>query len=207
MDRRNPHNSYYYKPLDQAAPIYVPPSHSTQRILPVPQKAGQGDYNYGMPGQASPVYVPPSKGADQRSREAMQKEPKNLSMSDVHSKKEIQRLSSTNAALMRALDDAHQGTPEGNLPPTEYPKLPSHTSFAPADRVAAQNVGIQAATAPQTPTVQAPRPVPPAAPQGMQPNPQQANFARSQNPAFSVNQGMPDMSALDEAYRRQSQGG
>lgn len=206
MDRRNPHNSYYYKPLDQAAPIYVPPSHSTQRILPVPQKAGQGDYSYGMPGQASPVYVPPSKGADQRSREAMQKEPKNLSMSDERSKKEIQRLSSTNEALMRALDESAANT-GGNMPETEYPKLPSHTSFAPADRVAAQNVGIRAASPPQAPPVQAPRPIPPAAPQAMQPSPQQMNFTRSQNPAFNVGQGMPDMSALDEAYRRQSQGG
>jgi hypothetical protein len=41
----------------------------------------------------------------------------------------------------------------------------------------------------------------------MQMNPQQGNFAQSQNPAFNVNRGMPDMSALDEAYRRQSQGG
>lgn len=66
-DRRNPHNSYYYKPMDQAAPVYVPPSRSTQRTLPVPQRAGQGDYHYGMPGQASPVYVP---GSSEKQRTA-----------------------------------------------------------------------------------------------------------------------------------------
>lgn len=208
MDRRNPHNSYQYKPMDQAAPIYIPPSKSTQRIQPVPQKAGQGDYHYGMPGQAAPIYVPPSKGADKRVRDFMKREPKQLgaSLSDERSKKEIERLTSTNEALMKALDQSAENT-GGNMPETEYPKLPSHTSFAPADRVAAQNVGIQAATAPRPQATPPASPLPPMAPQGMQPNPQQQNFARSQNPAFSVGAPMPDMSALDEAYRRQSQGG
>lgn len=189
--------------MDQAAPIYIPPSKGTQRIHPVPQKAGQGDYHYGMPGQAAPIYVPPSKGADQRARDYMKREPK-VALSDERSKKEIARLSSTNEALMKALDQSAANT-GGNMPETEYPKLPSHTSFAPADRVAAQNVGIQAASAP--PPAQ-PRPMPPMAPpQGMQADPQQQNFARSSNPAFNVGAPMPDMSALDEAYRRQSQGG
>lgn len=177
--------------MDQAAPIYIPPSKGTQRIQPVPQKAGQGDYHYGMPGQAAPIYVPPSKGAK-------------VALSDERSKKEIERLSSTNEALMKALDQSASNT-GGNMPETEYPKLPSHTSFAPADRVAAQNVGIQAASAPPPAP---PRPMPPMVPpQGMQANPQQQNFARSNNPAFNIGAPMPDMSALDEAYRRQSQGG
>lgn len=134
-----------------------------------------------------------------------------MSMSDKRSKDEIKRLSSTNEALMAALDDAHQNTPEGNLPETEYPIMPSNTrlqsrgSFAdaPADKVAAQNVGMQAA---QSPPPQA-APAPQRPPQGMQPNPQQQNFARSNNPAFNVGGGMPDLSALDEAYRRQGMGG
>jgi hypothetical protein len=258
MDPRNPHNSYYYKPLDQAAPIYVPPSSSTRRIQPVPQKTGQTEYHYGMPGQATPIYVPPSKGADARVRENQKREPKNLSardraiyehrripgspgdpemedpkmddekkgsggggmmsgligkfiggggmaaLSDERSKKEIQRLESTNDALMKALDTSAANT-GGNMPETEYPQLPAHTRFAdaPAEKVAAQNVGMQAAQQPPM----APQAAPQAPPQGMQPNPQQQNFARSANPAFNVNRGMPDMSALDEAYRRQGMGG
>lgn len=204
MDPRNPHNSYRYQPMDQAAPIYVPPSNSTKRIMPVPQAEGQGDYHYGRPGEAVPSYIPSS--AD--SKKAKMKP--GVAMSDEHSKKHIERLNAKNDALMAALDEASQNQ-GGNMPETEYPKLPSHTNFAPADRVAAQNVGIQAASAPpQAPAPQAappPRPMPPPPPQGMQANPQQANFARSQNPAFNVGGGMPDMSALDEAYRRQSQGG
>lgn len=257
MDRRNPHNSYSYKPMDQAAPIYVPPSHATQRIMPVPQKEGQTEYHYGMPGSATPVYVPPSKsagqappkGPSQMSQSSMagymkplvQSQPMRqvgpmpqqaparkpagggggmmggmmgsmagggaggmmAGLSDEHSKKEIQRLSSANDALTRALDaTASKTAGEGNMPPTEYPSMPDNTRFqaashgdfadAPAERVAAQNVGMQAAQQP---------------PQGMQPNPQQANFARSQNPAFNVGSGMPDLSELDEAYKRQGQGG
>lgn len=125
----------------------------------------------------------------------------------------VAALKAKNAALEAALDEAsrRQG---GNMPPTEYPSLPQNTRFPsranfpddPADKVAAQNVGLQAAQAPQPP--RPPIAAPPApAPQAMQPNPQQQNFAQSQNPAFNVNRGMPDMSALDEAYRRQSQGG
>ena len=119
-------------------------------------------------------------------------------LSDSRSKEEIRRLQSTNEALTQALDVAHAKTGEGLLPPTEYPRLPSRTSFADtpaANKVAAQNVGLQAAAAP---------PVPPAP---MQPNPQQANMARSANPAFNVGAAPPDLSALDEAYRRQGMGG
>lgn len=128
-----------------------------------------------------------------------------LALSDRHSKDEIKRLNSTNDALMAALDDAKAKTPEGNMPATEYPSMPSRTSFADApaaNKVAAQNVGMQAASAPP------PQAAPPGPPQGMQASPQQQNFAKSQNPAFNVGGGgMPDMSALDEAYRRQSMGG
>jgi hypothetical protein len=135
----------------------------------------------------------------------MMKPKSEVMLSDKNSKKEIEKLKSTNEALMAALDDSSQAAPQGsNMPATEYPKLPSHTSFAPADRVAAQNVGIQAASAPPPQAVSPARPMPP---QGMQANPQQQNFARSQNPAFNVGAPMPDMAALDEAYRRQSQGG
>lgn len=145
-----------------------------------------------------------------------------MSMSDKNSKEHIQRLSAKNDALMAALDQANEAAPQGsNMPATEYPKLPSHTNFAPADRVSAQNVGLQhAISGGQTsPTQQAQMrqmvdsppsqaaPAPQAPPQGMQANPQQQNFARSQNPAFNVNTGAPDMSALDEAFRRQSMGG
>jgi len=130
-----------------------------------------------------------------------------MSMSDEHSKKEIHRLESTNEALMRALDSSSANTPQSNnMPATEYPRLPSNTRFAdaPAEKVAAQNVGMQAAQPQQAPPPQAALQGPP---QGMQANPQQQNFARSNNPAFQVNQGMPDLSALDEAYRRQGMGG
>lgn len=138
-------------------------------------------------------------------------------LSDRHSKEKIQKLSSTNEALMAALDSAHANTPESNLPPTEYPsmpantRLPSRANFADspaANKVAAQNVGMQAA-APPPPQAPPPRaaPAPQAPPGGMQANPQQQNFARSNNPAFNVGGGMPDLSALDEAYRRQGMGG
>jgi hypothetical protein len=199
MDPRLPHNAYRYKPMDQAAPIYIPPSKSTQRILPVPQEEGQGDYHYGRPGEVRPTYIPSS--ADSKKDKKMKT---GMSKSDERSKKEISRLESTNEALMKALDDSAANT-GGNMPETEYPSLPSRTSFADtpaADKVAAQNVGIQAASAPPPQAAPAPQ-----APPQMQPNPQQQNFAQSQNPAFNVNRGMPDMSALDEAYRRQSQGG
>ena len=79
---------------------------------------------------------------------------------------------------------AYQG---GNLPPTEYPRLPSHTQFAPlppspqAQQVAAQNQQLMAP--PAQPLV----PVPPV--------PQGNAFPR---PAPA----RPDLSALDEAYRR-----
>ena len=123
-------------------------------------------------------------------------------LSDSRSKEEIRRLQSTNEALTQALDVAHAKTGEGLLPPTEYPRLPSHTNFADtpaANKVAAQNVGLQAAAAPAA--------SPPPGPMAMQPNPQQANMARSANPAFNVGAAPPDLSALDEAYRRQGMGG
>lgn len=207
MDRHNPHNSYKYHPSYNAAPIYIPPSKGTQRILPVPQKKGQGDYDYGMPGQASPVYVPPSKHS---------------SMSDEHSKKQIERLSQQNDSLTKALSGA-TGAPSGSMPTENYPRIPSYTrvgvrsgeteqQFAdrnpeefdawadsegwsgspnsperafreapnsPSNVVAAQNTGIQAMQPPQ---------LPPQAPQGPSP--------------FSFDRSPVDLSALDEAYRR-----
>lgn len=206
----NPHNSYYYKPLDQAAPIYLPPSRSTRSILPVPQKSGQGDYHYGMPGQASPVYIPPSPSAGKRMA-------KNQVMSDERSKSEIRRLESANDALTQALgqqsDDGqdeymrhvapksganyakrYDGGPADRI---YYPEqwdardhggevVPSHASFpnAPAEKVAAQNVGLQQATPPPPPVAQG--------------NPR---------PGFDVSRGTPDLSALDEAYARMGRGG
>jgi len=109
-------------------------------------------------------------------------------LSDRHSKEEIQRLSSKNDALTAALNQAHAAHgDESNLPPTEYPRLPSHTQFAPlppspqAQQVAAQNQQLMAP--PAQPLV----PVPPV--------PQGNAFPR---PAPA----RPDLSALDEAYRR-----
>ena len=171
-DRRNPHNSYYYQQPGQASPIYVPPSKSTQRILPVPQREGQGDFHYGMPGQAAPNYVPGSK----------KRMAKTYVKSDERSKTEIRKLEEKNAALTAALDGA---TTEGNMPPTEYPTLPSHTRFAPdpADTVAAQNVAM----------------APPPAPPPVQATPMAP--ARPAAPAWNGN-APPDLSALDEAYRR-----
>jgi hypothetical protein len=209
MDPRNPHNSYYYKPLDQAAPIYVPPSHSTQRILPVPQEAGKdGREFYGMPGQARPIYIPDS--ADIRKEKAANmKNPHGpeVAMSDRHSKEEIQRLSSKNDALTAALDQAHAQTGgQGNLPPTEYPRLPAHTNFPTSpqeNQVTAQNAGIQQSMRP--PPGPPPQMGPP--PQPLVPTPQAPQGAPS--PGFNVQNGPPDLSQLDEAYRRigSTQGG
>lgn len=119
-------------------------------------------------------------------------------LSDERSKKEIARLEGQNDALTAALDKSFTGS---NMPPTEYPRMPENTRLpvgqanfpdAPAEKVAAQNVAMQA-TAPQ--------------PMGMQPNPSQSNMTMSQSPAFNVQRGAPDLSALDEAYKRMGQGG
>lgn len=209
-DRRNPHNSYYYQQPGQASPIYVPPSKSTQRILPVPQREGQGDFHYGMPGQASPNYVPGSK----------KRMAKTYVKSDERSKTEIRKLEEKNAALTAALE-GDQGSPgeymrsvapksgakyaerysEGLTGAVEYPYTwdardhggravpgngmgPMQARFAdapdPADTVAAQNVAM---APPPAPPPMAPRPVAPAW------NPTAGNAP-------------PDLSALDEAYRR-----
>ena len=166
--------------MDQAAPIYIPPSKSTRHILPVPQKPGQGDYHYGMPGQASPIYIPPSS---------------HTATSDVHSKREIERLSAQNDSLTKALSGA-TGAPSGSMPTESYPMLPTSTKFqpaqasrasfedapgSPANTVAAQNVGIQA----------------------MQPQPQPQAPTASQAPSpFGFKPPPVDLSELDEAYRR-----
>jgi hypothetical protein len=123
-------------------------------------------------------------------------------MSDERSKEEIQRLESTNEALTKALDVSAAQAPGGNLPATQYPQLPANTrvpsmgNFADtpaANTVAAQNVGLQGGAPP-----------PPA----MQPSPQQSNFGRSTSSAFQgVGGGRPDLSQLDEAYKRMGQGG
>ncbi len=185
MDPRNPHNSYYYKPLDQAAPIYIPPSHSTQRTLPVPQQEGQNEYMYGRPGEAKPTYIPPSGSSNMN-------KPKHM-LSDEHSKTQIQKLEAKNSALESALSGGYQG---GNMPETEYPKLPAHTNFPmppmspAAQTVAQQNAALAPAAAPQM--------APP--PQPLVPTPAMPQMARS--PGFNVGSGPPDLSQLDEAYRR-----
>jgi hypothetical protein len=186
--------------MDQAAPIYVPPSGSTRAILPVPQREGQGDYHYGMPGQAAPVYIPPSPSAGKRMA-------KNT-LSDERSKSEIKRLESTNEALTQALDQATNSATQGNLPATEYPKLPQNTrlpsraNFADtpaANTVAAQNVGLlQSQAAPQMAPTAAPLVPTPPVPRPMA------------NPGFNPGRPMPDLSELDQAYRnigRQQGGG
>jgi hypothetical protein len=61
-----------------------------------------------------------------------------------------------------------------------------------ANKVAAQNVGMQALSAPP------PSPLP---------APQAAASPPVARPGFNVGGGMPDLSALDEAYRRQGMGG
>ena len=128
-------------------------------------------------------------------------------LSDKNSKEEIRRLESTNDALTDALADSHQG---GNMPDTEYPKMPANTRFSAPSRasfadspaantVAAQNVGLTKAQ----PGAMAP---PPAIPANMQPGAMpQAQQAAVPNMGFRP----PDMSQLDNAYRRfgQQQGG
>jgi hypothetical protein len=116
-----------------------------------------------------------------------------MGMSDERSKKEIQRLESANDALTQALSSKAE-YPDTGAPSPGMQALgqqtppPSHASFAdaPADKVAAQNVGLQQATPPAAP--------PPVA-QG------------NRNPAFNVSRGTPDLSALDEAYARMGRGG
>lgn len=280
-DRRNPHNSYYYKPLDQAAPIYVPPSHSTQHILPVPQQEGQTEYHYGRPGEAKPFYIP---GSDEIRKAKGQHMSQNMSgggngpygyaalppqiqnqpmrpmqpmpqqappprdsgggimgmakgmmggggaamgLSDRHSKEEIQRLTAKNDALTKAFtgnrpasfsnvgtdgltderrkyySEQEQHAHGTGRPPMSTDLARWSSSFGgaePADRVAAQNVGIQATSGAQH------------SPTGMPPTQEQprggGEIPTPQGPPGPTYAGpMPDLTALDEAYRRQSQGG
>lgn len=128
-------------------------------------------------------------------------------MSDARSKEEIRRLESTNDALTKALDaSASRGAGESNLPPTEYPRLPQntrvpvgHSNFADtpaANTVAAQNVGMQAGGDGMAP--------PHAVPANMAP------MAIPQGRPATVGMGWqepPDLSALDDAYRKMGQGG
>jgi hypothetical protein len=106
-------------------------------------------------------------------------------MSDKNSKEEIQRLESANDALTQALSskasypDTHAASPgmqalgQQDAPGQSDIRDPWADRDTPAaNKVAAQNVGM-AATTPNGPSA-----------------------------GFQVNQGMPDMSALDEAYRR-----
>jgi len=120
-----------------------------------------------------------------------------MGMSDEHSKKEIQRLESANDALTAALSSKAEysdtGAPSSGMQALgQQASPPSRANFAdaPADKVAAQNVGLQQ-----------------GAPIGMQPNPSQSNMAMSKSPAFNVSRGSPDLSALDEAYARMGRGG
>lgn len=163
------------------------------RPMPSPQMRPQM-----RPMQAPPVR--PAMGGPQ------------MAVSDERSKKEIQRLQSANDALTQAL----HGRPKPEMDRDVYP---SHADFPDAagtldrrspyadtpaaNKVAAQNVGMQAAAAAPAATP----PAPPAPVGGMQPNPQQANMARSANPAFDFGAQPPDLSGLDEAYRRQGMGG
>lgn len=116
-------------------------------------------------------------------------------LSDERSKKEIQRLESANSALTKALSSKAEypdtsAASSGMQALGQQSASPSRASFpdAPADKVAAQNVAMGA-----------PPPQPMAQPQ---PQPQAAA-----NPGFNVSRGMPDLAALDEAYRRQGMGG
>lgn len=112
-------------------------------------------------------------------------------LSDERSKKEIQELESANDALTKALS-ARPEYPDTSAPSPGLQALgqqenlgPMQARFAdapdPANTVAAQNVGLQQ----QQPQAAAPAPRP-TAPQW--------------NP--TAGQSPPDLSALDEAYRR-----
>jgi hypothetical protein len=115
-----------------------------------------------------------------------------MGMSDENSKKEIQRLSSANQALTKALG-AKVEYPDVNAPSSGGQALgvqrsaPSHADFADtpaANRVAGQNVGLS--TGGQAPPMQ------------QQPAPQ----AQQQGSPFAFSRSAPDLSALDEAYRK-----
>lgn len=105
--------------------------------------------------------------------------------SDERSKKEIERLSAQNSALTRALGS------QASYPNTAAPSsgmqalgqqenlgpMQARFSDAPADRVAAQNAALG-----QAPQASVAQPAPSA--------------------GFQVPRDMPDLTALDEAYRR-----
>jgi hypothetical protein len=108
-----------------------------------------------------------------------------MGMSDERSKKEIQRLESANQALTRALS-TKVDYPNTQAPSSGAQALGQQENLGPmqarftdtpaANRVAAQNVGLNG---------------------GTQPVAQQQPSA-----GFQVNSRPPDLSALDEAYRR-----
>jgi hypothetical protein len=116
-------------------------------------------------------------------------------LSDERSKKEIARLETANSALSRALSSKAeypdtaapspglQALGQQEAPPSQanFPDAPD----SPANQVAAQNVGMQQQAGAATPM---------AVPQ-------------AQGGGFGFKPGMPDMSALDEAYARMGRGG
>jgi hypothetical protein len=137
-----------------------------------------------------------------------------MGMSDERSKKEIARLESANDALTKALGGKVE-YPDTNAPSSGLQALgqqdapPSHADFSDtpaANKVAAQNVGMQQAGAAADQQFETNKADYMRA-SGMQPSPSQSNMTMSQNPAFNVSRGTPDLSALDEAYQRMGRGG
>jgi predicted lipid-binding transport protein (Tim44 family) len=172
---------------------------------PMPQTAGgMGPYGAGGGGYAPRVQAQPLKRPERQPEAAPAKSGDGgmlggmmggmmSGLSDKHSKEEISRLEGANEALSRALSSS-ASYPDTNAPSSGMQALgqqnapPSHANFADtpaANKVAAQNVGMQQGSGPP--------PVPMAQGNG--------------NPAFNVNRGAPDLSALDEAYKRMGQGG
>ncbi len=201
---------YHYGMPGQASPVYVPPSAGAgqRSVRPMPRpttaeaspgKDKNDDSRRLLASKMGEKFAGGSGGMAGGSG-ASGGGGMMAMMSDERSKKEIARLEGANEALTSALS----ASPAASYPDTNAPSsgmqalgqqngLPSSASFPDspaADKVAAQNVGLQQG-----------QPMP------MQPNPSQSNMGRSASPAFNVGAQPPDLAALDEAYKRMGQGG
>lgn len=121
-------------------------------------------------------------------------------MSDKRSKEEIQRLEGANEALSKALSSKAE-YPDTRQPSSGMQALgqqttpPAHASFPAAPQLSPAAASVAAGNRAMAPMVQQPQ------------APQQAPAAQPGTGPFAVNLQRPDLSQLDEAYRRQGRGG
>jgi len=178
MNQSNPYAQLIAQ-QQQAAASQPPPQQ------PVPVQARPMQFQY-QPSQ-------PTDAKSGQSGAAMGGALGGMMSSDERSKREIQALEAKNSALTKALSSRAE-YPDTSAPSSGMQALgqqapaPSRANFADtpaANKLAAQNVGITAAQ----------QMAPQAAPA---PQPGQSDIRN----LWAVNRSTPDLSALDEAYRR-----